>query len=327
MRTTMTWLLALALLAPAGWAQSAPAPAAKPAPAPAQETAPGERVAAAKEADGAGGAGTARDAEAAAAAAAATAEALASGSKVLARMVVLGASASNGINLPAGFAEALGLSVAAEHEAPLDVTSVMFFMQGEGSRKALVKKALDHKPSAVIGLDFLFWYGYGVLPEEARLPLLEQGLALLDGFLCPVVVSEFPDMSPAVGKMLMAQQVPAPETLAALNERLRAWAAERPQVILVPLAPAIERMRAGEAITVGGNTWLGGDESRFLLPDKLHPTPEGLVVMACLVAEGLRARVQGLKPEDFVSDPAAILAAYEALVKDRPPRSAFKLGG
>jgi hypothetical protein len=245
------------------------------------------------------------------------------GAGVLKRVVVLGASASCGIHLQGSLADALDAAIAARHEPPLDATSVLFFMLAEDGRAALVKRAVEHQPSAVVGVDFLFWYGYGEMPEEQRLATLEQGLQILDGFPCPIVVSEFPDMSPAVGLMLQASQVPAPETLAALNLRLRAWAAERPRVVLVPLAETVAQMRAGQEIRIGDRTLPAGGEGRYLQPDKLHPTAEGLVVMACLVAEGLRARIEGLKAEDFIADPAAVLAAYTAATKDNPPRGLF----
>ncbi len=242
---------------------------------------------------------------------------------VLSRLVVLGASASSGISLPGGLADAMGASIAAEHEAPLDVSSVLFFMMNDSSRKSLVKKAAEHRPSALIGIDFLFWYGYGDVAEEERVPLLEQGLAILDGFACPIVISEFPDMSPAVGLMLHASQVPTQKTLVALNARLKAWAAERPRVIVVPLVETIAQMRAGTEITIGALKLPACAESRYLQADKLHPTAEGLAVMACLVNEGLRTHVTGLKATDFVSEPAAVLNGYTVATKDRKPRGLF----
>jgi len=247
----------------------------------------------------------------------------ATGAGVLGRLVVLGASASCGINLPGSLADAMGASIVAKHESPLDVSSVLFFMMDDSARDALVKKAVEHQPSALVGIDFLFWYGYGDVPEEQRLPLLEQGLAILDTFSCPIVISEFPDMSPAVGLMLQESQMPAKETLVALNTRLKAWAAERPRVIVVPLVETIAQMRAGKELKLGKRVLPAVEESRYLQADKLHPTAEGLAVIACLVTEGLRAHIKGLAATDVVTDPAVVLKAYTEATKDRKPRGLF----
>ena len=71
--------------------------------------------------------------------------------------------------------------------------------------------------------------------------LLERGLAQLNRIVdagVPLVVGDVPDMSLAVGKMLSKAQMPKLETITLANERIRAWAKDKPRVAILPLAMA-----------------------------------------------------------------------------------------
>src|SRR5262249_34035492 len=127
-----------------------------------------------------------------------------------------------------------------------DFSTEMFFLAPDSTARSTVEKALALEPTLVIGIDFLFWFGYGVVRSESeRLTHLQQGLELLERFSCPVLVATLPDMSEAVGKMLYEAQVPRFETLEELNDRIETWVNEHPRAALVPLPElvAMERLR------------------------------------------------------------------------------------
>ncbi|MFM8817370.1 MAG: hypothetical protein ACKOHI_05780, partial [Phycisphaerales bacterium] len=132
--------------------------------------------------------------------------------------------------------------------------SGFFFLDPEGNGREQVDAllAMDPRPTVVLAPDFLFWFTYGavgpgrrpVRDEAARLALLAEGLRILDRVGeagIPLVVGDLPDMSAAVGKMLSRAQMPARGTIERANEEIRAWAARRPRVALLPLFRAGSR--------------------------------------------------------------------------------------
>ena len=154
-------------------------------------------------------------------------------------------------------------------------TSMLFHDPCRIAPRAL-ERLLGQRPDAILAIDFLFWFAYGlrdaqgevIVDERQRDALFEHGLSLLEDLEIPMILGDLPDMRTASGLVLSPRQVPRPETLARLNARLRQWAETRPTVRLVSL----ESMR---------RRWLGstpdGRVPRQLQPDRLHPTFEGLV--------------------------------------------------
>lgn len=189
---------------------------------------------------------------------------------------------------------------------------------------AAVRKA---EPQAVVALDYLFWYCYGLhgtksdaeQAETARLAKFELGLAELAKFEVPVVVGDIPDMSRAVGKMLVASQMPPLESIAAANARLAAWAKERPNVRIVPLSRIIRQLHDEKVVEVAGKRFAATNEQPLLQRDELHATPAGLAAIACVLVDELAQA----KPEFGLPrgvDPAAVIQRAKAsLVKQAPP--------
>jgi hypothetical protein len=163
---------------------------------------------------------------------------------------------------------------------PRSEASSMFFMSAERTGARQVEEALAAKASPVIAVDYLFWYAYGVMPEEDRAELFEKGLKNLARIEAPVVVGDIPDMSDAIGRMLSRAQVPKVETLARLNDRLRAWAAERKNVVVMPLAEIVARGKDGGRVTLGGITYEGDSARTLLQDDRLHASTTGMVAIA-----------------------------------------------
>lgn len=230
----------------------------------------------------------------------------------LQRPVVVGASLSYGLGLDqkhengarTSFADVAEAALEVEHQRVVDLGHSLMFVNTASNARQLVESAHDRNPTLVVALDFLFWFGYGDLPsEDARLALLERGLDQLEGFECPLVVGDFPDMKAALrgksplangGPLLQAAQVPSPETLTKLNARLAAWAAERPNVVLVPLSEFVAKIHSGEKLEVRGNTFGGKDALATLMqPDLLHPTLRGTIGVWILAAD----RLVAAKPE------------------------------
>src|SRR5262245_18578232 len=173
--------------------------------------------------------------------------------KLLRRVVVVGASVSEGFGNDTKLASVVDAVIERPHEPAEGYASSLFFSSPLTFGPDLLGEALDDDPTLLVAIDYLFWFGYGHLAadgtpihyEEDRLELLERGLALLEPVRCRLVLGDAPDMSPAIGLMLVPEQVLKPETLTKLNERLRAWARDRTNVIVLPLSAFVTEVRAG----------------------------------------------------------------------------------
>ena len=98
-----------------------------------------------------------------------------------------------------------------------------------------------------------------------------------------------------VGRALMARQVPSARHLAVLNRRIGDWAAARPKVHLLALDRLMIDLRERRAIEIGARRVPAGQA--LLQRDQLHPTPQGLAVLAALVLDALgRAPDAGPSP-------------------------------
>jgi pimeloyl-ACP methyl ester carboxylesterase len=250
----------------------------------------------------------------------------ASSGHTLDRVVALGASLTNGMWLETDLEAVLAATITHDGAAVRSSSDLMFFTDPFTHAEEQLAFARELQPTLVVALDYLFWFGYGAQNaerrvlggEEERLALLEVGLGYLDGLDVPLVVGNFPDMSGAVGKMIMATQMPAPETLVLLNARLEAWAEERGDVVVLPLADIVASMQGGEAFEIGRHGWPPGSTRRLLHLDGLHPTLEGLGAIVHLTAVSLVER-GFVSEEDVELDLAEVLATFGASFVDAGP--------
>jgi len=236
---------------------------------------------------------------------------------------VIGASMSDGMGLETNLAGVLEVMLQGER-APVDSASSTFlFANPVELGGEMLAEARAARPTLLVATDFLFWFGYGTMnaeqgllvSESERLVLLDSALVQLEAFDCPIVVADYPNMEDAVGKMLLEAQLPEPQTLVALSERVRAWAAERSDVIVVPMDRIVREMRAGKAFTIGRHAWPEESTERMLQEDQLHPTIEGLCAIAHWIADALVAR--GVLTEDQVTlDLALVLEEYGEVFED-----------
>lgn len=213
---------------------------------------------------------------------------------ILQRIVVLGASFSDGFGLQSdagsktGLSDIVEVSILVPHGSVRATTSLFFFTSPDSIGEKLVAKTVAADPTLVVALDYLFWFAYGFQPsDEERLRHLDKGLHSLESLSCPLLLADVPDMRAAsepaspggFAPLLRPEQVPSAQTLARLNARIRSWAAGRKDVVVVPVADLIARHRSGEGIEIHGNRWGEDARGKLIGPDRLHPTLEGAVAI------------------------------------------------
>ncbi|MEZ5990147.1 MAG: hypothetical protein R3F30_13720 [Planctomycetota bacterium] len=251
---------------------------------------------------------------------------------LLARVAVIGASVSAGFGNGLKLAKAMDPGIGGEHEPVADYSTPNFFLGPQRYGKECLDKAIAHEPTLIVGIDYLFWYGYGrffapvrsdagadarsaeeqeAKVVEMRLALLEKGLAQLDRWEGPLVVGDFPDMSGADPRMLSKAMIPTEAALAKLNARVAAWVAARREkgrrTLLVSLADMVKDMRGGKlglpASPDGKHAALELDAGTAMLWDRLHPSKIGVVALVdrvwADVAKGFGKAVAGLDYEPW----------------------------
>ena len=220
------------------------------------------------------------------------------------RVVSIGASLSNGFGNGFPPARLLQQIITGKHQPVAQETSDVFFLNPEQVGDKQIAGALKKKATLVLGFDYLFWFGYGhmrgtsrarvagkfVRDESAlevgqRVALLERGLALLDKLDLPLVIGDLPDMWGADEAMLSPVQIPSANTLERLNARIRAWAAARGNVLVLPVSQWVALMRDGK-LTLPDGAKADLASKNLLQGDRLHPTRLGVIaVMSHLVVE------------------------------------------
>jgi hypothetical protein len=239
----------------------------------------------------------------------------------LERVAVLGASVSAGFNLEPeldaqiDLSDVLASAMLKGRQPVACAADILLFTDPLGRGPGLIAEVQAARPTSVLAIDFPFWFGYGAIPtEEQRLARFERGLEMLGLLSCPLVVGDLPDVSlalegegPLGGPMLVPAQIPAPETLQRLNARLREWAAQRGDVVVVPLAAYLEKVHRGTAIQLSGNPMPVEDSvHRLLQADLLHPTVEGSIAVLVLALDSFDRGREDVVREDFEWDFGAI---------------------
>jgi hypothetical protein len=214
-----------------------------------------------------------------------------------------------------------------------DMSSGFFFLAPLRNGATAATRAAEFKPDCVIALDFLFWYCYGddspkggpLASEAERLEKLERGLKELERFDVPVLVGDLPDMSPAVGKMLSAAQMPEKATIAKANARFLEWAKGRDNVRVVPLADMQRQLMNDRALEIRGVRLESTKEQPLLQRDQLHPAPAGLAGLACAIAAEMKealttaadraANAAAAAADDCAPEPNSTIARASAALK------------
>lgn len=220
-------------------------------------------------------------------------------------VVVIGASISAGFNtsgmmgLPAAnLADVLRKMLPAGSRIDSYADTLLFDDPvGRGSRQ--VARARKAAPTAIIAIDFPFWWSYGLwFGEDDRVAVLERGLAKLleareglttaEGRPVPILIALLPDTRALSGPTVPhAMQIPDVETLAKCNQRLRDWAAATEGVIIVPLLEDFDALRDRKKVKIGAAE-VDPSAVAFIQPDGLHTTVEGLAFVACRCVESMQ---------------------------------------
>jgi hypothetical protein len=202
------------------------------------------------------------------------------------RVVMIGASVTDGYSAnETNYAKYrlsryVDAALLAPHEPVRNLGHYLFFFGPEAAGAQQVAAALQARPTAVVAVDFLFWFCYGTGNSDAeRAKQFEAGLKLLEPISCPLVVGDIPDASAAVGNMLTPQQMPSKAALAAANRRLKAWAAGRSNVVTVALSDFMRQATSNQKIIIQGHTWKAGETRSLLQDDMLHASASGCAAL------------------------------------------------
>lgn len=247
------------------------------------------------------------------------------------RVVIIGASASAGftrkLDRDGLMTDQLRLSrffdaaLLVPHEPVRSFANVLMFLSPQRTGTQQITQAMQDKPTMVVGVDFLFWFCYGNLrTNELRTERFEQGLKLLEGIECPLVLGDIPDASGADPTMLDRSEIPTKPEMAAANLRLKEWAAHHPNVILVSLSGFMRDVVANQKITVHRHDWPAGTTSKFLQDDGLHPTLAGCSVLSLAVLDAVVSAGHGVSADEVQWDSVKVLEAALLLQKTNAAR-------
>ena len=199
-------------------------------------------------------------------------------------------------------------------------SNIVMFRDPERSGQQQVERTNKVDADLVVAIDYLFWFCYGN-PRQGRMTKLERGLKALEALECPLIVGDIPNMRGAQAYMLKASMIPDVDTLAAMNARVRAWAADRETVTVFSLAASVRNVKTGEQVLD-----YDGEES-FVLPrnftlqsDLLHTTRFGATLLAYQVVEALPSVLGQRHP--LVPQDLSLKKLVEALgiEEDLPPK-------
>ena len=247
---------------------------------------------------------------------------------LLKRVVVMGASVSSGFGVttppikgdlgayPVNMKHIMEGVITSDHEAVKFFGDTLFLRNPKQQGTEFIKQIVEYEPSLVVGIDFLFWFGYGSIlfeenPTLYREQKFEFGLELLSRINTPIIVGDLPDMHKAAGKMLSQSQIPSVEVLERLNARLQEWAKEHPNVTVINTRKLVKALMHDKEIKVLDSTWPAGSQKKLLQRDMLHTTLEGTVIASLMVAEATNVDCVETDPK-VIMKKAASAARIEA---------------
>jgi hypothetical protein len=266
----------------------------------------------------------------------------------LEKIAVIGASFSAGYGMdknPNRMAEStlhlshvIEASLIAPHEKIDDQATAAFFMDPKGTSARALESLRASKPSAIVAIDYLFWFGYGVkrvpktsadapkadpqAKEAQRIAELDAALADLGTFTCPILLGDLPDMTIATQApepMITKSMVPAAATLKTMNEHIAAFAKAHANIVVVPLCAMTAKMQADEEISLRGNTWPKGSAERLMQEDKLHTTVDGTCAVWIMAVDAWLNAQKDLPAGSFELDAAKLAAKVAEAAKATPP--------
>ena len=182
--------------------------------------------------------------------------------------------------------------ITSDHEEVAVYGDLMFFNNSKKNARAYIEKIKLYKPTLVVGVDLLFWFGHGTPPKDCDVPAyrmekLNYALHLLDELSVPMVIGNLPNVRDAIGGYLSTSHIPTEKTLQKLNERIDAWADAHENVSIIDVHCLWNKALRDEEIVLQHHTWPIGSREKLLQEDMLHTTLEGTVAASLLVIEAL----------------------------------------
>jgi hypothetical protein len=261
-----------------------------------------------------------------------TSAALADAPAPLRKIVVIGASVSDGFGVRLrtqqedGRQPVVGVNVAnllqaAAREPGMQVVSHAssgYFSDPVRFARESVRKTTEDAPTLVLAIDWMFWNAYGLRGRDSkrlqtcvdRLALLESACATLQPLAesgVPIVLGDLPDMQLAVeGGMLNQAMIPDAECLRRLNEQLRTWAARYPNIALLDLAALVRNVLDKKPVRACNRDWCETDLGPLLQRDRLHPTLNGTLAVVAASLDAADRRTDGAASRAFDLNPATI---------------------
>jgi hypothetical protein len=255
----------------------------------------------------------------------------------LERIAVIGASMSAGFRIDGNpdmfakptidLAKIVEASLTVKHEPVVDGANGAFFADSNSAGEKAMKALAAAKPTLVVALDYLFWFGYGEKKEEQRMPELEAALAGLAKFECPILIGDLPDMTiasttpdPILGQpMLTKAMLPKADTLKKLNEKIAEFAKAHANVVIVPLADLTAKLQADGEITIRANKYPKGSIDKLMQGDRLHTTLEGTCAVWVVALDTWLSKAKDVPAASFELDVAKLAAKVGGTKKEAAP--------
>jgi hypothetical protein len=213
------------------------------------------------------------------------------------RIAIVGASVSAGFG-GTSFGDAF--AAAAPRSKVESYANVYLFRDPIGDSRAQIERAIGFAPSAVFAMDFLFWDVYGSPDPGWRERALTSGLAQLERVRAAgawIVLGDVPHITTAAEWILSKEHVPEPGTLAAINERIAAWAA-RERVLRVPFASWTTPLIGDEEIELAPGERVPARSLTTI--DGLHANPLGTWYLLRRLDAFLEAELPGTPKDALV---------------------------
>lgn len=222
---------------------------------------------------------------------------------VLGKPAFIGASATAGFGaetrcegeadaLPVDLAVAYASVITVNHAPPIRCADALFYRAPTEAAAAQSRTVAEADPSIVFALDWLFWAAYAPISAsnsvdassatQHRSERVTRALSELDAMSQrrpppTIVLGDLPDFARAPTSAARPVETLGTTEVAEINAVIRAWAVDRPWVVLVPVSAwPLDVTRA--------------ESAPLMQQDGLHPTAEGLVFAMQRICEALEAR-------------------------------------
>jgi len=239
-------------------------------------------------------------------------------SNLLARIGVIGASASDGVGSGVPLSSLLRVGVQRQGIV-VDRANQHLGSSPLRTTERSVELLVERDATLVVAADLFFWYGYRFSSQEERETKLAAGLAALERLDCPMLIGTVPKLD---AQRIPPQNQPSAEQLAQLNATIEAWAAERDNVRVLPFDTILDAFRAGKSITLAGKPFTV-DPERMFQRDGIHLTVDGQAMLGMLILDAIRElpqvaddqRSHFVRELDLLRDEALELTRLKTLAK------------